>query len=244
MNITIFGAEEAVDHLDPSRQVYRLPNIFIRLANGTWLDGPMEVSNQLVQIFAANQLQRLTTRVNRLSKAYSYFYANPVTASHRDHLEKLLLILYNRKSTVSFRWAVSVILLLFSDSLAGNSVKFLHEERYVNVTTMKLVYRAHLFVFHDGNELDGRYSAPFLLSSDQPMAMNEVQTPLSFVHNQIPIDLINERHLQQISFTGKISSKSAEQMLKDYWQNPFKQGLMDARISIVHRQEYLAFSMK
>ena len=258
MNVTIFGADEAVDHLGydyifvcpfsidlaRSRQVYRLPNIFIRLTNGTWLDGPMEVSHQLAQIFAGNHLQRVTNRVYRLSKAYSYLYANSVSASSRDHLEKLLLILYNRKSEMPFYSAVSGILVLHSDSLAGNNVRFLHEERYVNVTTTKPVYSAHLFVFHDENELDGRYSAPFPLASDQPIGMDEVQPLLSFVHNEIPIDVINERHLQQISLTGKISRMSAERMLKDYWQNPLKQGLTDARIHIVQLQEYLAYSMK
>ena len=81
-----------------SRQIYRLPTIFLRYQNGTWLDGPLQLNNQLYQILLSVQMQQITTRVYRLSKAYSYFYANPLTSNDRDFLQRLILTLYNQQS--------------------------------------------------------------------------------------------------------------------------------------------------
>jgi hypothetical protein len=80
------------------RQIYRLPNIYIQYQNGTWLDGPLQLNNQLYQILTSNQMQRLTTRVYLLSEAYSYFYSNPLTINDQDYLERLILTLYNQQS--------------------------------------------------------------------------------------------------------------------------------------------------
>ena len=94
INMTIFGVEEAVDTLG---QIYRLPNIYIQQQNGTWLDGPLQLNNQLYQILISVQMQRLVTRVYRLSKAYSYFYSNVLTTIDQGYLQTLILTLYNQQ---------------------------------------------------------------------------------------------------------------------------------------------------
>lgn len=81
-----------------SRQIYRLPNIYIQHRNGSWLDAPLQVNNQLYQILVAAQMQRVTTRVYRLAKAYSYFYANALTPNDREYLQRLVLTTYNQQS--------------------------------------------------------------------------------------------------------------------------------------------------
>ncbi len=43
-------------------------------------------------------MQRLITRVYRLSKAYSYFYSTTLTANDQDYLQRLILTLYNQQS--------------------------------------------------------------------------------------------------------------------------------------------------
>lgn len=80
------------------RQIYRLPNIYIQHQNGTWLDGPLQLNNQLYQILISLQMQRLLTRVYLLSEAYSYFYLNSLTTNDRDYLQRLILTLYNQQS--------------------------------------------------------------------------------------------------------------------------------------------------
>jgi hypothetical protein len=84
--------------IDLFRQIYRLPNIFLQYQNGTWLDGPLQLNNQLYQILISVQMQRLTTRVYRLSKAYSYFYSNVLSTNDQDYLQRLILTLYNQQS--------------------------------------------------------------------------------------------------------------------------------------------------
>ncbi len=84
------------------RQIYRLPNIYIQSQNGTWLDGPLQLNNQLYQILISIPMQRLITRVYRLSKAYSYFYSTSLTANDQDYLQRLILTLYNQQSKLNF----------------------------------------------------------------------------------------------------------------------------------------------
>ena len=95
INMTIIGVEEAVDTLG---QIYRLPNIYIQQQNGVWLDGPLQLNNQLYQILLSVQMQRLTTRVYRLAKAYSYFYTNSLTTNDQIFLQRLIVTLYNQQS--------------------------------------------------------------------------------------------------------------------------------------------------
>ena len=86
INMTIIGVDEAVDALG---QIYRLPNIYIQHQNGTWLDAPLQLNNQLYQILLSVQMQRLVTTVYRLSKAYSYFYLNMLTTNDQNLFTKL-----------------------------------------------------------------------------------------------------------------------------------------------------------
>ena len=115
INIAIFGIEEAVDNhgvnlsliyhsfsIFFSRHIYHVPNIFIQHINGTWLDSSLELNKQLYEIFISNDIKRLTTRVYRLSKSYSYFYSHPLSIDDRDYLEKLLLTLHNQQSKFQF----------------------------------------------------------------------------------------------------------------------------------------------
>ena len=97
-----------------NRQIYRLPNIYIQHQNGTWLDGPLQLNNQLYQILISNQMQRLVTRVYRLSKAYSYFYSNTLTTNDREYLQRLILTLYNQQSNRNFQELFQINIHLFN----------------------------------------------------------------------------------------------------------------------------------
>jgi hypothetical protein len=106
------------------------------------------------------------------------------------------------------------------------------------------IRRIYSFAFYNEQELDGRYLSSLVLSSGQFNRINYIQNPLNYISNQIPIDLIKQRDIQQITFLGKISRLSVERILKDYWQNPVKQGLINANIRSIRLQEYLAYSSK
>jgi len=207
------------------RQIYRLPNIFFQYVNGTWLDSSIELNNQLIDIFISNQMQRLKNRVYRLSKSFSYFYSNPLSTNDRDYLQKLILTLYNQLN-----------------SIISNNVKILFEDLYLNITSKQSIQRIYSFIFNNDQQLDGRYSSSSLiLSSGQ---FNSLQNPLNYISNQIPIDVIKQRDIQQITFSGKLTRLSAEKILKDYWQNPTKQGLINVNIIIIQLQEYLIYLSK
>jgi len=208
-----------------SRQIYRLPNIFLQHVNGTWLDSSIELNNQLIDIFISNQMQRLTNRVYRLSKSFSYFYSNPLSINDRDYLAKLILTHYNQLN-----------------SIISNNVKILLEDLYLNITSKQIIQRIYSFIFNNDQQLDGRYSSSSLiLSSGQ---FNSLQNPLNYISNQIPIDVIKQRDIQQITFSGKLTRLSAEKILKDYWQNPTKQGLTNVNIIIIQLEEYLIYLSK
>ncbi|CAF4066459.1 unnamed protein product, partial [Rotaria sp. Silwood2] len=218
----IFDMEEVVDSFG---QIYRLPNIFLQHINGTWLDSSLELNNELYEILISNQMQRLTNRVYRLSTSFSYFYSNSLSINDRNYLQKLILILFNQQN-----------------SIISNDVKILYEDLYLNKTSMKIIRRIYLFVFYNGQVLDGRYLSSFILSSEQFNGIDYIQNPLNYKSNQILIDVIKQRDIQQITFSGKISKLSAERILKDYWQNPIKQDLPNTIVDIIQLQEYLAYS--
>ena len=106
---------------------------------------------------------------------------------------------------------------------------------------MQSVRRVYSFVFHDDHELDGRYLSAIVLPVAQ---FSHIQQPLNTISNQIPVDLINQRDIQHITFSGKISPSVAQRILQDYWQNPAKQGLTNVKIFIIKLQEYCAYSSK
>lgn len=65
-------------------RMYYLPNIFLQDRNGTWLDGPLSLNNELFSILSSRNLQPISNRVYRLSEMYSYFsetssFQNPLT---------------------------------------------------------------------------------------------------------------------------------------------------------------------
>jgi hypothetical protein len=170
-------------------------------------------------------MQRLKNRVYRLSKSFSYFYSNPLSTNDRDYLQKLILTLYNQLN-----------------SIISNNVKILFEDLYLNITSKQSIQRVYSFIFNNDQQLDGRYSSSSLiLSSGQ---FNSLQNPLNYISNQIPIDVIKQRDIQQITFSGKLTRLSAEKILKDYWQNPTKQGLTNVNIIIIQLQEYLIYLSK
>ncbi|CAF3399711.1 unnamed protein product [Rotaria socialis] len=223
MNLNIFGVEEAVDSFG---RIYHLPNIFLQDLNGTWLDSPLEFNEELYEIFISNQMQRLPNRVYRLSKAFSYFYSNSLSTDDRYYLEKLILTLYNRQNSV-----------------LSDEVKIIYEDLYLNRTSMNVIRRVHLFAFHNEQELDGRYLSSLVLSAEQFHGYQYVQNPLSYKSNQIPVNIIKQYDIHQITFSEKMSQISAERILKDYWQNPAKQGLTKINIDIIQLQEYLTDSI-
>ncbi|CAF3961528.1 unnamed protein product, partial [Adineta steineri] len=221
MNVIIFNIDEAVDKFG---QIYYIPNIFLQHINGTWLDSSFELTNQFYEILISNQFNRLSFHVYRLSKSYSYFYTNSLSQNDRNYLEKLLLTVYNQQN-----------------SILSNHIEIFYEDLYLNTTSMKSIHRIYLFIFYNEQELDGRYLSSIMLSSGQ---FNSIPKPLNYISNQIPTNLIQQRNIQQITFLGKINKLLAEKILKDYWQNPIKQGLINVKILILRVQEYLAYSSK
>ncbi|CAF0904049.1 unnamed protein product, partial [Adineta ricciae] len=221
ISVAVFDSDDAVDQYG---QLYHLANIFLQDVNGTWLDSSFELNDQLYEIFVQNQLQRLTTRVYRLSKSYSFVYANPLSENDRDYLERRILNIYNQQN-----------------SIVANHVEILYEDLYRNLTSKQSVRRVYSFVFHDDHELDGRYLSAVTLSVAQ---FSHIQQPLNTISNQIPVDLINQRDIQHITFSGKISPSVAQRILQDYWQNSAKLGLANVKIFIIKLQEYLAYSSR
>jgi hypothetical protein len=109
---------------------------------------------------------------------------------------------------------------------------------------MKSVRRIYSFVFHDEDELDGRYSSSIVFAKGQFNKFDYLQSPLNDISNRMPSDLIEQREIQHITFSGKMNRLVAARLLQDYWQNPRKQGLTTAKVSVIQLQGYLAYSSK
>lgn len=58
------------------------------------------------------------------------------------------------------------------------------------------------------------------------------------------MNLVKQRDVQQISFTGKVTQTLSQTALIDYWQNPIRQGLINANVYIIQLQQYFVFSTK
>ncbi len=106
------------------------------------------------------------------------------------------------------------------------------------------IRRVYSFIFYNNQQLDGRYFSALILSSGQFNRINSLQNPLNYISNHIPVDVIQQRDVQQITFSGKLNRLTAERILKDYWQNPMKQGLTNVNILLIQLQEYLLYSSK
>ena len=132
----------------------------------------------------------------------------------------------------------------FLDSITSDRVRILYEDFYLNITSLKSIRRIYIFVFSNEQELDGRYLSSLVLAPGQFIGINYLQNPLNYISNQIPIDVVKQLDVQQITFAGQMSRLSSERILKDYWQNPVKQGLINAKIHLIESQEYLAYAMK
>lgn len=133
---------------------------------------------------------------------------------------------------------------LYLGSIKSDDVKILSEDLYLNKTSMKTIQRIHAFVFYHEQELDARYIPSLVLYSEQFNSVAYIKKPLYYISNQNLIDVIKQRDVQQITFSGKISKLSAEKLLKDYWQNPAKQGFININVIVIERQEYLSSSLK
>jgi len=131
---------------------------------------------------------------------------------------------------------------LILDSIISNNVKIFFEDFYLNTTSKQQIRRIYLSVLAHHQQLDVRYFPVLILSPTQFNQFNALQNPLSYISNRMLDHLTKQRDLQQITFSGKLSSVSAERILHDYWQNPIKQGLVNSMISIVQSQEYLTDS--
>jgi hypothetical protein len=123
-------------------------------------------------------------------------------------------------------------------------VKILFEDLYLNLTSKMSIRRVYSFIFYNNQQLDGRYFSALILSSGQFNRINSLQNPLNYISNHIPVDVIQQRDVQQITFSGKLNRLTAERILKDYWQNPMKQGLTNVNILLIQLQEYLLYSSK
>lgn len=129
-------------------------------------------------------------------------------------------------------------------SITGNNARVLLQDPYLNLTSSSTLPRVYVFVFNNEQELDGRYLSSLNLSPSQFLGNPSIQIPLTFISNFIPMNLVKQRDVQQITFTGKVSQTLAQSALIDYWQNPIRQGLINANVYVIQLQQYLVFSVK
>lgn len=134
--------------------------------------------------------------------------------------------------------------LFFVDSIISSNAQVLYGDLYLNTTSMLTVRRIYVFVFSDDQELDGRYSPSIILTRERFDKLDYLESPLNEISNQMPANLVRLRDIQHIAFAGKLDRMVATTLLQDYWQNPMKQGLIDAQVSIIQFNELLAYSSK
>ena len=225
------------------RQVYQVPNIFLQESNGTWLNNPSAFDQELFPIFIDSQMQRINNRVYDLSKTLSYLYANPTSSADREYLEKVIAMIHQQHSQYCDQR--SEIFYRFSlDSMSNSEVKVLSEEVYFQRDSMKAVHRIYVSISHQTEQLDGRLFPSFHSLSEKMTGVTDRQIPISFDSKKIPADLIKQRQLQQITFTGKLTERSAEDLLQSYWRQRALDGPMDVSVTILQLQDYLIPSMK
>ena len=100
------------------------------------------------------------------------------------------------------------------------------------------------FLFYNDQILDGRYLSSLVLSPSQFISPFFIQTPLIYISNLMSTNVIKQRDIQQITFTGKVSRTILQAALINYWQNPVRQGLTNANVVIIQWQQYLVYSLK
>lgn len=132
----------------------------------------------------------------------------------------------------------------FLGSITSNNVRILLQDPYLNITSLTDIQRVYAFLFYNDQELDGRYLSSLTLSPSEFIGPYYMQIPLTYVSNLVPINVVEQRDVQQITFTGKVSRTLAQSALVDYWQNPVRQGLMNANVIIIQLQQYLVYSLK
>ena len=130
------------------------------------------------------------------------------------------------------------------DSITGTNARILLEDPYVNLTSTATIQRVFTFVFYNDQELDGRYLSSLILSPSQFTGPFFIQSPLTYISNVQPVNVVKQRDVQQITFTGKVSRTLAQSALIDYWQNPIRQGLTNANVLIIQLQQYLVYAIK
>ncbi len=123
-------------------------------------------------------------------------------------------------------------------------MRILLQDPYLNLTSLTNIQRVYAFVFYNDQDLDGRYLSTLTLSPSQFIGSFSVQIPLTYISNFIPINVVKQRDVQQITFTGKVSQTLAQSALTDYWQNPIRQGLINANVYIIQLQQFLVYSIE
>ena len=128
--------------------------------------------------------------------------------------------------------------------MSQSEVKILNEEVYFHKDSMKAAHRVYVAIIHQNEQLDGRLLSSFSSLSEKMTGVNDRQIPFSFDSNKIPVDFIKQSHLQQITFTGKLTARIAEGLLQNYWRQIPLEGSIDVSITILQLQDYLIPSMK
>lgn len=123
-------------------------------------------------------------------------------------------------------------------------MKILLEDPYLNISSLTEIQRVYAFLFYNDQEIDGRYLSSLILSPSQFSGPYYIQTPLTYVSNLIPANVVKQRDVQQITFTGKVSRTLVQTALIDYWQNPVRQGLTNANVYVIQLQQYLVYSIE
>lgn len=129
-------------------------------------------------------------------------------------------------------------------SITGNDARVLLEDPYLNTSSFAIVRRVFAFVFYNDQELDGRYLSALSLPAGQFSGPYYSQAPLTYISNVVPGNVVKQRDVQQVTFTGKISRPLAQTGLLDYWQNPIRQGLTNANVYILQLQQYFVYTRK
>lgn len=109
---------------------------------------------------------------------------------------------------------------------------------------MTTVQRVYVFVFYNDQLLDGRYLMSIILAPSQFVGPFFIQSPLTFISNLLSMGLVKQRDVQQIAFTGRVSRMIVQSGLTDYWQNPIRQGLTNALVTVIEFEQYFVYSIR
>ena len=119
--------------------------------------------------------------------------------------------------------------MLYEEQDTNIVVYSIHDELYLNISSMKTVHRLHWSAFDQDEQLDGR---SMLISA-------------SYRHLfSTPKDLIKTTELLKITFTGTFTNRTAKQLLTDSWQRFLRPTSLSVQIHVMKLEEYWIASIR